>query len=291
VASCNNRPAPPDWPYELQGFFDPYRIERAAALLSRPGLLTPADMATFQLDLQSELARRWKSLAAAGATRAGHEETATALQQWDGIMDESDTLATVFSLWWHALTPALFEDDLGPGGLRGALDLQQVVLEDTIAGLIDDQRTAAIETTEDIAARAMEEALRGAAGRPWGVAHTLTVRHPLARVAAIDRLLNLTRGPLPWAGDASTLSASFSILDRDRSTFAVATGPSMRFVMDWSDPDAFTLTPALGQSGHPHSPHFADFLEWSRTGRRWVVPLTRAAADARRVSVVRLIPA
>jgi penicillin amidase len=65
----------------------------------------------------------------------------------------------------------------------------------------------------------------------------------------------------------------------------------MRFVMDWADPDAFTLTPALGQSGHPQSPHFSDFLELTRTGRRWAVPLTRAAADARRASLLRLVPA
>jgi penicillin amidase len=136
----------------------------------------------------------------------------------------------------------------------------------------------------------MEIALRQASGRPWGSAQTLTVRHPLARVGAIDRLLQLTRGPIPWEGDASTLSASFAVVDREAGTFAVATGPSMRFVMDWSDPDTFTLTPALGQSGHPHSPHFSDFLEWSRTGRRWTVPLTRAAADQRRVSLLRLLP-
>jgi hypothetical protein len=65
----------------------------------------------------------------------------------------------------------------------------------------------------------------------------------------------------------------------------------MRFVLDWADPNAFTLTPALGQSGHPRSPHFADFLPLSRAGRRWVVPLSRPAADARRASLLRLLPA
>jgi len=290
VASCNNRPAPTNWPYELPGYYDPYRIERAAALLSAPGLRTVDEMKAFQLDLSSEFARRWKALAAAGAERAGDAGAGAALRAWDGTMDASDTLATVFSLWWHQMTPALFEDELGAGGWRRALDLQQAVLDDSIASLIDDRRTPAVEGAADISARAFVSAMGAARGRPWGEAQTLTVRHPLARVNLIDRALSLTRGPFPWEGDASTLAASSAILDRETATFAVATGPSMRFVMDWSDPDAFTLTPALGQSGHPHSPHFADFLPLTRAGRRWTVPLSRAAADTRRASTVRLLP-
>jgi penicillin amidase len=205
-------------------------------------------------------------------------------------MDTEDTLATVFTLWWRALGRELFEDELGVGQWRGG-DFQEAVLADSIASLIDDRRTPNREDAVAISHRAMEEAHRDAAGRSWGQTQTLTVRHPLARVAAVDRLLGLTRGPFPWAGDGATLNAAFSILDREAGTLAVATGPSMRYVMDWSDPDSFTLTPALGQSGHPHSPHFADFLEWSRTGRRWTVPLSRTAADARRASLLRLLPA
>ncbi len=290
VASCNNRPGGPNWPYELPGFFDPYRIERAAALLSGPGPFTAGDMERFQMDIASELARRWKDLAAAGARRSGHDEVAAALREWDGTMDARDTLATVFSLWWHGLGRSLFEDELGVAGAVRVMDLQEAVLSDSITSLIDDRRTPSVEDAIDISGRAIRLALVSAAGRPWGDAQSLTVRHPLARVTAIDRALHLTRGPLAWEGDAATLSASFAILDRSTSTFAVATGPSMRYVMDWADPDSFTLTPALGQSGHPLSPHFADFLEWSRTGRRWTVPLTRGAADARRATLLRLLP-
>ena len=291
VASCNNRPVGADWPYELPGYFDPYRIERATALLSRPGPFTGGDMQRFQMDLASGLARRWKDLAAEGAEGAGRADYAGAFRAWDGTMDGADTLATVFSLWWHNLGRPLFEDELGADGVSRILDLQEAVLSDSIASLIDDRRTPETETAADISARSMTVALAGAAGRPWGDVLSLTVRHPLARVAAVDRVLRLTRGPLSWEGDATTLSAAFSMLDRETDTYAVSTGPSMRYVMDWADPDSFTLTPALGQSGHPHSPHFADFLEWSRAGRRWTVPLTRAAADARRASLLRLLPA
>jgi penicillin amidase len=291
VASCNNRPVPDGWPYELPGFYDPYRIARISGLLDSQASFDTRDMERFQMDIASERANRWKELAAQGALRIGDEALADAFGEWDAVMDREDTLATVFALWWHHLTPALFADETGPDGWRGAGDLQEAVLTDTVVSLIDDRRTPGIEDAVDISARAMETARREAAGRRWGVVHTLTIRHPLARAAVLDRSLGLSRGPFAWEGDATSLAAAFSLFDRATSTFPVDAGPSMRFVMDWSNPDAFTLTPALGQSGHPHSPHFADFLELSRTGRRWTVPLTRAAADARRASLLRLLPA
>jgi penicillin amidase len=246
-------------------------------------------MERFQRDLVSGLATRWKALAVAGAERAGDDALAGRLRDWDGTTATDDATATVFELWWRYLTPALFEDELGDGW-TGALDLQEAVLTDTLAALIDDRRTPEVEDAAAISARAIARAVEAAAGRTWGEAHTLTVRHPLAQVAALDRWLGLTRGPFPWPGDGATLDAAFARFDAAAAHFETATGPSMRFVMDWADPDGFTLNLALGQSGHPASPHFADFLALNRAGRRWVVPFTRAAVDARRASVLRLVP-
>jgi len=290
VATSNNRPVAPGGAYELPGYYDPYRIARITALLSQPGPFGRADMERFQLDHTSVLAARWKSLAADGADRLGDEALARDLRAWDGRAVTGSTLATVFELWWRALTPELFADDVGDSWQR-ALDLQEAVLTDTVAALIDDTRTPDMEDAAAISARAMETARTQAAGRTWGEAHTLTVRHPLAQVAALNSWLNLTRGPYPVDGDAATLDASFSRFDRDGARFASVTGPSMRYVMDWADVDAFTLNLALGQSGHPESPHFADFLEMNRAGRRWTVPFTRAAVEARRMSTLRLVPA
>jgi penicillin amidase len=45
----------------------------------------------------------------------------------------------------------------------------------------------------------------------------------------------------------------------------------MRFVLDWSNVDAFSLAGALGQSGNPFSPHYDDFLGVTH----WNVPFTR----------------
>jgi acyl-homoserine lactone acylase PvdQ len=64
----------------------------------------------------------------------------------------------------------------------------------------------------------------------------------------------------------------------------------MRFVLDWSDVDAFTLTGALGQSGNPFSPHYDDFLGMMLAGESWTVPFGKEKVYAGKVSMLRLTP-
>jgi penicillin amidase len=160
----------------------------------------------------------------------------------------------------------------------------------TNSSALDDRRTPKVETAIDMSARAMSEAKTLAAGRTWGQACTLLVKHPLARVKILDRWLHLNRGPFPGAGDPGTLNANFYGYHEASRSFRTSIGPSMRFVLDWSDVDAFTLTGALGQSGNPFSPHYDDFLDMTRRGEAWMIPFTRQKVHARKVSLLTLTP-
>jgi penicillin amidase len=51
LATCNNRIVSDRWPYPLPGFYDPYRINRAAALLSEKEVFSSTDFEEMQLDL------------------------------------------------------------------------------------------------------------------------------------------------------------------------------------------------------------------------------------------------
>ena len=282
LASCNNQVVSKSWPYEIPGFYDPYRITRATALLQR-GRITTEDMRRMQLDLVSGLALRWKALAAAGATGAEAE----LLRQWDGRMAPDSKAAALFAAWWRMMPRAVFEDELG-----AEWDLGRVLLDEALTAntAVDDRRTPRVETAAEISARAMRDAVAVAGGRTWGEACKLEVRHPLARVKVLDRWLDLNRGPLPGTGDPGSLNANFFSFDRDDNSFRSRVGPSMRFVLDWSDLDAFTLTGALGQSGNPLSPHYDDFLEMTQRGEAWTVPFTKAKVYARKASLLRFVP-
>jgi penicillin G amidase len=184
------------------------------------------------------------------------------------------------------LPRAVFEDELGDDWGTGRVLLDEALT--TRSPVIDDRRTKQVETPTDVSARAMREAVKIANGRTWGQASTLTVRHPLARVKLLERWLRLDRGPDPAPGDAGTLHANFFSFDEKTNAFASRVGPSMRFVLDWSNVDAFTLNGALGQSGNPFSPHYDDFLGMMRRGEEWNVPFSREQVYAKKASLLRL---
>jgi penicillin G amidase len=269
LASSNNQIVSDQWPYRVPGFYDPYRITRADALLRTKR--TPQDMRAMQLDTISGIALRWKALAG--------------LDSWDGSMSSDSKEATQFAAWWRRMPRAVFEDDLGEDWDTGRVVLDEAL---TTGIAVDDKRTPQVETLQHISKRAMAEAKEIANGRTWGEACTLLVKHPLARVKILDRWLKLNRGPYPAWGDPGTLNANFYSYHHDSKAFRAHVGASMRFVLDWSDVDAFTINGALGQSGNPFSPHYDDFLPMLRNGETWNVPFSREKVFARAKSTLRL---
>lgn len=289
LASTNNQIVPESWPYELPGFYEVDRFPRIAALLESKEVFNREDMEAFQLDRRSGAALRRKEIAAAGAERLGRADIAERLRAWDATMAEDDATAALFKTWWTEMTRHLFEDDLGDDwGMGDALTDE--VVDREVASIIDDQRTPEVEDLAAISARAIESALALTRGRTLGEVQTLRIAHPLSVVRPVDALLRLSRGPIPIGGDGSTLNAVFANSDPEAGTFRALAGPSMRFVLDWADPDAFTLDLWLGQSGNPFSPHYDDFIEPMLRGERWVVPFSREAVEARAQSTLRLVP-
>ena len=191
LASCNNQIVPPAWPYPVPGFYDPYRIVRATALL--PTKHTRDDMHAMQLDLTSTIAMRWKSLAVDGAQAANLPRESRMLRSWDARMSDDSRAATLFEAWWRMLPRAIFEDELGGDWNTGRVLLDEALT--TNSPVIDDKRTKRVETATDISARAMKDAITIAKNRTWGEASTLTVRHPLSRMKLLEKWLRLDRGP------------------------------------------------------------------------------------------------
>jgi penicillin amidase len=283
LASCNNQPVSGN---VIPGFYDPYRIARATPLLGGLKPAAPQDMERMQLDLVSGIAARWKSLAEQGARAAGLGAEAQMLAAWDGRMAADSRAAALFAAWWRRLARPIFEDDLGKEWDDGRVLLDEALA--TRTPLLDDQRTPNVETAIDMSARAMREAREIANGRTWGEACTLLIRHPLARVQVLDTWLRLNRGPFAGSGDPGSLNANFFSYHEESKSFRTHVGPSMRFVLDWADVDAFSIYGALGQSGNPFSPHYDDFLELARKGGRWNVPFTREKVYAAKTSMVTL---
>ncbi len=289
-ATCNNQLVSPAYPFPIPGFYDPYRIPRATALLQSREKFSATDFQKMQLDLVSGVAVRWKGLLAEGAEALQQEALAAEINQWNGEMTTDSPTAALFRLWWEFLGRALFEDELDQEWSLGR-HVQEEVLSAGLPTILDDRRTAdRLETAREISAAALQSVL-DTFGRPaYGDVSQLMIRHPLGRVRLLDTWLNLNRGPFPMGGDRGTINANFNLWDEKEEVFSCLAAPSMRFVLDWSDIDGFTINGNLGQSGNPFSPHYDDFLETMRSGNRWNVPFSRRKVFENSQSLLKLLP-
>jgi penicillin amidase len=87
----------------------------------------------------------------------------------------------------------------------------------------------------------------------WGDANRLAVKHPLGYVPGLAWLFDPPHPP--QSGSGGTVKAS-------TPTY----GPSMRFVVDWGEPENATLVVPFGVSGHILSPHRLDQLRFWLNG-------------------------
>jgi len=282
LANSNNHASVDgDWP--MPGFYKHLRMRRSTSWLTSRDQFTTGDMHAMQMDRTSGRALAWKDWLADIAADTGRERIADELRAWDGVMAVDSETAGLFALWWQFLPTHLFEDSALEDWRQG-----RTLLDDWMNLPPEDFELAAMPRAQ-AAERALDDVLKRGI-RPLGAIQTLTIAHPLARAGVLDAWLNLSRGPIPIGGGPGSLNVTYHSFDAGRGHLTARAGASMRFVMDWSDPDAFTLNLTLGNSGHPLSPHFDDQLDDFLTGTPRTVPFSREGVVAQSESTLRLQP-
>lgn len=281
IANSNNH-ATLDAPWPMPGFYKHLRMRRAAAWLESKPVFDRDDMHAMQMDYTSDRALAWKDWLARIAGDTGRSALADELREWDGVMRADSVTAGLFTLWWQYLPMHLFGDS--------AIDWRhgRTLLDEWLHRPPDEFQLAAV-ARDEAARRALDDALKYPRA-PLGALQTLTIAHPLARAGLLDFWLDLSRGPIAIGGGPGSLNVTYHGFDENAVHLDARAGASMRFVMDWADPDAFTLNLTLGQSGHPLSAHFDDQLDDFLTGRPWTVPFSRLAVQRRATSRLMLIP-
>jgi penicillin G amidase len=84
----------------------------------------------------------------------------------------------------------------------------------------------------------------------------MTYSHPLGMFKPLERFFN--RGPFPCGGDIDTVNMGASLpSDPER----VITVPSFRQIVDLADLTRSLSIHGPGQSGHPASKHYDDFIK------------------------------
>ena len=265
LGNANNHAVADNWDYAIPGFYKHLRMRRISERLSSQSRFDADDMTAFQLDRTSDRALSWKDWLAGIARDSGRERLANDIADWDGTMTADSDMAGLFARWFNFLPQKITAAEDTPAWQ------DMLMLTDEWLHTSPEQAPMGWIDRDEVALGALEKALQAGA-RPLGAIQHLSIRHPMADNPILERWLRLSRGPFPVGGDPGSLNVSYAMFDRETATLRSRAGASMRYVMDWSDPDAFRLNLTVGQSGHPLSPHFDDFLPDFLDGTPWIVP-------------------
>ncbi|MCZ6831867.1 MAG: penicillin acylase family protein [Gammaproteobacteria bacterium] len=249
VGSANHRIVPEDYPHTYSTFFaHSWRYRRLLEAMTAKSTWGTEDHWQLQLDAKNMYAVRLAPLMAAAIV--DNEDTrimGELLQSWNYVDDKEQAAPLVFQSMLRHYARRVVEDDLGEK-LAGKYLNDYYYWHERIAAItlaensewLDDQRTDAIETREDLFLLAAGDALaelsptQGADPRnwKWGDIHTITFSHPILRGDAMAQWFG--GGTHPMSGSGETLNrAAYKYDDPYEVTFFA----SMRMVADLSDPD------------------------------------------------------
>ena len=287
IATANQNPFPPNFPYEVNGgFADKYRVDQIRALLQAKSKLSVDDMLAIQRDVYSAFHRFLASQIVTASDRRSTkdelvQQAVQILRGWDGQMDKAEAAPLVTDLMRQQLGDALLQMAARPPMSKDATDVRprpqaiENLLRQRPAGWVpnDDWDTWLLAN----AASALQQG-RNLQGTPlsrwrWGRALQWTFNHPIGRaLPLVDRFFNI--GPIEMSGAGTTVKQTTGLI-----------GPSERMVVDFGNLDSSVQNLTTGESGFVASSHYKD--EWSAyyTGRSF--PMEFDHVDAKETLRVR----
>ncbi|MGZ6364430.1 MAG: penicillin acylase family protein [Ktedonobacteraceae bacterium] len=287
IVTANNRVVDDAYPYYItHEWLNGYRAQRIRDLLTSKGKLALSTMATIQSDQYSlpaaEIVPHIMKLK--GETELERASLAV-LRNWNYILAPNSTGAAIYSLVLYKLERIVFNAMLGDeetlmhsylGIGTTILALQNGYASRSKPLLIrllherDDRWFAnsvipnGPRSWDDAISSAFAAAIEdlhekfGSDISKWkyGKIHTMTYSHPLGTIKPLDKIFN--RGPYPVGGDIDTVNMGASLPNQPET---VVTVPSYRQILNLADLKASLSGHAPGQSGHPGSKHYADFIK------------------------------
>ncbi|MBN1415771.1 MAG: penicillin acylase family protein [Bacteroidales bacterium] len=308
VVSANNQTASDEYPYHIGTWYSlSSRYDRIKELLVAKDKFSVDDFKDIQLDQQSKMAEVYLPV------------LLNAIKNYDGFSEiqrqAADTLKTWdFTMKAGTVAPLLFEciylqtirnlfidelgDDLGSKFIRNTqvsrISTEQIWLRGTSLWTDDITTPGIAETFSDILMKSFKEvtdSLNNQFGPDiaqwrWGKLHQVKLEHPLAKVAVLNKLFKLNRGPFPVGGSFHTVSPySYS----NAQPFLSDHGASHRHIFDLSNWDNSLTVIPTGNSGIPASPHYCDQTNLYIEGSYHPDYFTQQAVEANAVYRMRFL--
>lgn len=288
LATANARMTPDNYPYVISDqWADPYRNERIWKWLAGKNNLTPNDMLTLQTDVYSEvdqeLAQRFSyAIDHAKNTTPRLREAANLLRTWNGEVGVNSAAAAVVEAAKNAFWPMILEPKLGDGWKLYHWSESEFAREEFITNNPAGWLPHGYATWNDFLAAVVQKGLENAPSdlKSWryGEAHPIDLEHPLySRIPWFKKWTGT--GAQPQSGDITTVKQAGHIF-----------GPSQRFTIDWSSPDAATENIVMGESEDPLSAYYRDQWSFWYHGRTFALPFSAASIQSQTAHTLRLTP-
>jgi penicillin G amidase len=256
IATSNQNPFPPNFPYPVNGnFAPPDRSTQVRDRLSARNGWRAEDMIGVQTDVYSGFAKFLAGqLIASYEKRQRHSpelDTAVALlKKWNGQMEKSQAAPFIVALAYLQVRTAL-ADNASPGK---APHYEAAMAPAIIRKLLTERPAGWFRDYDEMLLRAFIDAMdegRRMQGRDpnrwlYGKYMQLTITNPVIhKVPIVGKYFDI--GPVPMSGSATTVK---------QTSFKLA--PSMRMDADLGDWNRSLLNVQIGQSGQILSGHYRD---------------------------------
>lgn len=294
LASANNRVAPPDFPYPLNGTWSSgHRAQRIRTMIEEKERLSLDDFKSMQSDVLS--LRAAECVPPLVKILQAHTDPLVAqavqlLKGWDFRMEKDNAAGAIFDVFFSHWCGAVARERFN------GQEAELIVM--TIGGLAnrlltdDPHGWFSTEKREEAVEAAFLSALETLALRlgsdistwTWGGIHRLRLRHVLSTRGDLSQLLDF--GDHAVSGDMMTVCNT-----GNDATFGAASGAGYRLVQDLNaSPPGLWAVDAQSQSGHPGSPHYTDQLDDWISGNYHYVSLDRSEASQATTTTITLRP-
>lgn len=273
IVTANNDVRPPGYrPFITADWPDDTRARQIKALLDQNKPMDLKHFQAMQMDNHSApmlaFTQKWLDLAKRDAPEIGEM-----LAAWDGHMERDLATPLIATIWLDRTARNLLADEM-KADFEEWWFWQVDRIDNALADgrTCDDVATETTETCDEIVSAALKQTiadLTAAFGADptewqWGASHRAHFRHPVFRnIPIIAKWLD---ADLPSDGDFFSVNRGTATPPREGVMLSHVHGPGLRFVHDFGDASGPRFSLAGGQSGHPLSPHYADWLSDWRAG-------------------------
>lgn len=293
VANANNSVVTETYPYYIGRFWATQsRIFRIRNLIQENERADANAMQLIQSDIYSghaaELTEILLPLLRKAQQENEFESVLTYLENWDFRYSINSTAATIFDVFFLNLSDRILARDVPENLLEGLYRLEYIPVRMVTEILIDGSSyfNIANEETEQFRLQtvrsAMIETIQQLSGQlgsepfawRWESLHTLTLRPPLLSEISespdtpktLELIVQnlLSEGPHPVPGNGMTINKGEYSWN---NPFAVTLGPSIRRIVDFSEPYRSLSVLPTGQSGNPLSANYGDQTDLWLDGR------------------------